>query len=548
MSAKNHFIDSCTFTSNVCYGDSTSYAGAVYLAATNSIVSNCVFNSNKQNNGIGASAVTLYSSDSYFSKIINCNFTSNTASNGISGALNVYDCYGVTLENLRFVSNSAKSIGAIKWTPQSSSLHISKMNNMHFENNKATNGYAGAVYWKCSYGTMSNVVFKGNTATSNAGGLYWNSTRGTLINGSFINNVGLVGGAIYWYASYGALDNLTFKNNNATSYAGAVYVGHIFVSVKNCNFESNNVRSGYGGALCWASANGTLSYSNFTRNTASTYGGAICWWGAEGMLTNLILRNNEAKGSYSGALKLNANKIEVYNSLFENNKAKTTGGAINVYGAENIINNCVFNNNLATTIGGAINVTGNNSEITNCNFTGNKANGGYGGAVFVKSQLAIYLDDNIQFGVISAGNNDFYTVGIIPTYAIIYITPNGNGNGSFNNPTNWNDALVHIAPRGKIFFKDGTYVLSEQTLSKKFIKLIGLNKGGAIINANRAGRVFTVTGKGIELMDIWVQVIMVLQFYGKEIMESFQIVHLTIMKSITIQVMVLFISVQIQKY
>ena len=502
MSAKNHFIDSCTFTSNVCYGNSTSYAGAVYLAATNSIVSNCVFNSNKQNNGIGASAVTLYSSDSYFSKIINCNFTSNTASNGISGALNVYDCYGVTLENLRFVSNSAKSIGAIKWTPQSSSLHISKMNNMHFENNKATNGYAGAVYWKCSYGTMSNVVFKGNTATSNAGGLYWNSTRGTLINGSFINNVGLVGGAIYWYGSYGALDNLTFKNNNATSYAGAVYVGHIFVSVKNCNFESNNVRSGYGGALCWASANGTLSYSNFTRNTASTYGGAICWWGAEGMLTNLILRNNEAKGSYSGALKLNANKIEVYNSLFENNKAKTTGGAINVYGAENIINNCVFNNNLATTIGGAINVTGNNSEITNCNFTGNKANGGYGGAVFVKSQLAIYLDDNIQFGVISAGNNDFYTVGIIPTYAIIYITPNGNGNGSFNNPTNWNDALVHIAPRGKIFFKDGTYVLSEQTLSKKFIKLIGLNKGGAIINANRAGRVFTVTGKGIEIYNL----------------------------------------------
>ena len=82
-----------------------------------------------------------------------------------------------------------------------------------------------------------DVVFKGNTATSNAGGLYWNSTRGTLINGSFINNVGLVGGAIYWYGSYGALDNLTFKNNNATSYAGAVYVGHIFVSVKNCNFD-----------------------------------------------------------------------------------------------------------------------------------------------------------------------------------------------------------------------------------------------------------------------------------------------------------------------
>ena len=502
MSAKNHFIDSCTFTSNVCYGNSTSYAGAVYLGATNSIISNCVFNSNKQNNGIGCSALTVYSSDNYFTKVLNCNFTSNTASNGVRGALNVVDCYGVTLDNLRFVSNSAKSIGAINWIPQSSSLHISKMNNMHFENNKATNGYAGAVYWKCSYGTMSNVVFKGNTATSNAGGLYWNSTRGTLINGSFINNVGLVGGAIYWYGSYGALDNLTFKNNNATSYAGAVYVGHIFVSVKNCNFESNNVRSGYGGALCWASANGTLSYSNFTRNTASTYGGAICWWGAEGILTNLILRNNEAKGSYSGALKLNANKIEVYNSLFENNKAKTTGGAINVYGAENIINNCVFNNNLATTIGGAINVTGNNSEITNCNFTGNKANGGYGGAVFVKSQLAIYLDDNIQFGVISAGNNDFYTVGIIPTYAIIYITPNGNGNGSFNNPTNWNDALVHIAPRGKIFFKDGTYVLSEQTLSKKFIKLIGLNKGGAIINANRAGRVFTVTGKGIEIYNL----------------------------------------------
>jgi len=188
MTAKNHYIDHCTFTGNVAYGTDNIAAGAICLKATNTVISNCIFNNNK-NQQSGASALSISDTGNYFTKIINCNFTSNSAASGNYGALRAYNVYGLSLENLRFVGNNALTSGAINWAPQNSNMHISTMNNVYFENNKATNGVAGAVYWRCNYGTMYNAIFKGNSATSYGGALYWNSTYGTIENASFINNL-----------------------------------------------------------------------------------------------------------------------------------------------------------------------------------------------------------------------------------------------------------------------------------------------------------------------------------------------------------------------
>ena len=382
--------------------DNNGAAGAVFINANNTSISNSIFIKNMAglNGGaIGSSAMMVENSI-----ITNCTITNNTA-NGSAGGIGMQS-KNFHIYNSTFKYNEAKGlfddITAKPYYPGNGGAMVmrgwdSYAYNCTFIGNIAKQHGGATFSTNTSYNPSNNntgfelCTFIDNTAGSNGGAVDWaaGATYGYIMDSTFINNTAKrSGGAIHWSGHYGTVSNSTFINNNATGEVISVIGGIL--------------GGGDGGAIVWVGSHGIINDScNFTSNYAKNRGGAIYIHGnATENSTNVTIHDSIFIDNYAG---INGGAVDwhdgshdgaIYNSIFENNIAGSNGGAVFWSGHHGDIWNSNFTNNMAKGLlmdehgnigdGGAVIWSGMNGTVENCRFIDNIANQ-RGGAVYLQN-------------------------------------------------------------------------------------------------------------------------------------------------------------------
>ncbi|MEE5994918.1 MAG: hypothetical protein V3G42_17090, partial [Oscillospiraceae bacterium] len=157
-------------------------------------------------------------------------------------------------------------------------------------------------------------------------------------------------------------------------------------------------------------ADGELFDCIFINNSAGLFGGAI----TTGLstddisvnMTNCYFENNSAP--HGGAILIKGENVHVIDSIFKDNKAKTSyGGAIYILGKNAIIANTTFEENMAFKFGAGIFITGSNASIYKSNFTKNLAD--VGAAIYIIGENAS-IEDSI-FDLHNVKNGTVYIKG-----------------------------------------------------------------------------------------------------------------------------------------
>ena len=189
---------------------------------------------------------------------------------------------------------------------------------------------------------QGNVVIDGD-ASSNSIFIFHTYAQANFINIKFRNNKPKYGGAIF--VNYGAGTSRNVVEMNMT--------------IDRCTFE-NFESSSRGGSIYafYTKGNLTVKDSHFINSSAGSWGGAICV-GYSAVTDGL---NVEISGSTfencsannGGACYLQANTLNVVDSLFNNNSANADSGALYIYNSTASIDNCIITNNKAGSKGVAI--------------------------------------------------------------------------------------------------------------------------------------------------------------------------------------------------
>ena len=247
-------------------------------------------------------------------------------------------------------------------------------NNTTFKNNFAQlNGGVFVVYH--SDFEVKNSTFD-NNATGNDGAIGWlNNTnydkKLDIEDSTFTNNRGISldsGQSMgsfwiqYWYATPedpAVFKNVVFRGNVLAAGGGISGYGgsdSTFVSVDNMDFYENKVSSG--GAFYLQNGNYDIKNLHVHDNTGTN--ATAIYSTANVTLTDSIIEDNETSGSAAGIL-VRANKLYIDNTQIINNKANGTyGGGIYVYGyykgynPDVKIDNTIITNNSAICGGGIV--------------------------------------------------------------------------------------------------------------------------------------------------------------------------------------------------
>ena len=232
--------------------------------------------------------------------------------------------------------------------------------------------------------TFINVTFKNIDCNI----LMQLSTTGTnTLNGCVFDNITTGTGrtsVVYNNGGFMNIINSNFTNCNTPygtiSNYNALGVDKVSMNVTNCRFENNSASTEPG-------AINNCGLLNVT-NSAFINNNAVWWAGAIHTHTNAYTRINNSNftsntAGWNGGALFTYSKLEVYNSIFEDNNCSTDngGGAIGAYNygsSYNItIENCTFNsnNNLASNgRGGAISVlNGGYLDVHSSTFNNNNA-------------------------------------------------------------------------------------------------------------------------------------------------------------------------------
>ena len=85
--------------------------------------------------------------------------------------------------------------------------------------------------------------------------------------------------------------------------------------------------------------------------------------------------------------------------------------------------------------------------------------------------------------------------------SICYVSPNGKGDGSQNNPTNWNAILTSYSNYDVLVFLSGTYYIDNQlTISKSNLMIRG--SGNTVFDGKNKHRILYVTAENVVVEDI----------------------------------------------
>ena len=318
----------------------------------------------------------------------------NAKSNSEGGAI-YYNGGSGFINDCSFVNCSASSGGAIYY--DGLSLVI---NNTIFKDNSASNFGAG-IYIQANSTIISECIFTNNTAGNNGGAIYLrkNSRQfnivsennnpqgpGNIASGSYaiamgmkvsVGSSGSIGWGMYINITNSASTICIGNNNNVNNSFASTIIGN------NININDSIATSALNDLIMKDTFG--IFYSKFDSNTAGNQGGAVYMYDG----TSLIVNASSFKGNLAndgGAIR--SSDINVYDSNFTLNHAKSKGGAILVCGEANIYSS-IFRNNTAYYRGGAV-YSGLTKKVTKVYYstfdsngiTGLRSGDYYGGALF----------------------------------------------------------------------------------------------------------------------------------------------------------------------
>lgn len=239
-----------------------------------------------------------------------------------------------------------------------------------------------------------DLIFANGYSTINglAGGVTLQQAEATFINCVFQNNTGNQpstggGGTVVAVNSIAFFFNSTWTGNSDENYGGGLSVStHAKVFVHNSRFTNNRTNlpnhaiNAAGGGIYVANATLRVSNTRFDNNQAGYVGGAIysigAWsdTGSDILVANCTFENNQAVRDASvsfpypteaGAFHAeDLTTAKIYNSRFITNSAMV-GGGVNLYRANVEIYNSIFQGNRATGIGAGIGFGGAISAVSN---------------------------------------------------------------------------------------------------------------------------------------------------------------------------------------
>ncbi len=336
-------------------------------------------------------------------------FNSNTASQAGGAIYNNSDY--LTLDGLAFNNNTAYSkvdeekgdtgFGGAVFNSQGKTVTVS---NSSFNGNKS--GLSGGAIFNGGTANVSGNTFTGNSAqaggaifnqdtlniaentfeanSASYGGAIMNYETGkiTTLGGKYnANTASIAGGAIYNAGSINTIGG-SFTNNKAELGGGAIVTGQTgkLNEIKNASFSGNSTiaEEGIGGAILNGQETGkiTVDSSSFNSNS-SVVGGAIATTG-DMDIKNSAFSGNIAKSS-GGAIYNNSGTLNISSSTFDSNNAESGGAIVNAISSEKnkygtaVINDSTFTNNTAKIAGGAITSSGD-LTVTGSTFKNNSAN------------------------------------------------------------------------------------------------------------------------------------------------------------------------------
>ncbi len=323
----------------------------------------------------------------------NCDFTGNEANrSGVVGletmsSLNATDCTFADNTTVGF----GAAIGAQVFPPPP--LYVNDgiditLTRCDFLRNQCRND-GGAIYFHGTGNTTSSSLtitdcnFDGNqtTLTGYGGAMFADNTGqasviATISGTTFNNHVAAEGGGALYFSNLSRLEvtDCTFTGNRSRSNGAAVRAGGGDSSFQRCTFVENESTSG-DAALALSSAIQTdIDKCLFVRNSGREWGGALLHGGFTQSLaiSNSVFRGNTCREGRGGALMTFAPDVQIVNSLFVGNVAKTDGGGIEAWDSfVQLTNSTVYGNTAQTGSSGGLH--GNNSyfAISNSILRGN---------------------------------------------------------------------------------------------------------------------------------------------------------------------------------
>ncbi|WP_298501802.1 hypothetical protein [uncultured Methanobrevibacter sp.] len=324
-------------------GNRNGVGSAIHIKTNNITIYNCTFEGNTAIDG--GAIYTSYDPLTAKNLVVRyCRFIKNHALKS-AGALAAFG-NNTLLENCVFDSNGAYNLDG-KYVPFGGAIQLGldeyvvkcTVNNCRFYNNfvNATNSGAhggagclrdGIEYKRCIF--INNSAGQGGALTFHSSGLVKDCT--------FTNNSAkYFGGAIstgyYLYAEMDfRAENCNFENNTAPI-GGAIQVNGYHVNINDCNFNNNTV-SQTGGAIHCNAENVNITRSNFNGNVANVDGGAVFLNGKNTFIKDSSFISNEAipdvkklDDGLGGAIYINSTQARVENSEFYYNTARN-GSAI----------------------------------------------------------------------------------------------------------------------------------------------------------------------------------------------------------------------------
>ena len=380
------------------------YGGAIRVGGAFRMTS-CTFEENSSSLNGGALFINAGQDN-----VIKNNEFINNSSDASGGAIYLKEYYGgLTIDGLRFSSNTAQQAGAII-----AEIEFT-LTNSTFEGNLATAGNGGAIYLK--NGTISNCEFSTNKATQNGGSIWAESGTVNLSNSNFTGNEStLNGGAIHFANASSDILNCKFISNKASADGGAIRaIGTSSLTISGTTKITNNTASVRGGGITLVDAsrlimdNGEISTNKVSKTASAVYGGGVYVnSGCTFTMNAGTIHNNTTSGLYTfgGNVYLTDSLFEFKGGIISGDgstkQAKFGGGVTNMgtfIMTGGTISKCVSEIGSGVSNGGTATITG--GLIVDCVASNNVSNAG----------KAIANNGTLNLGNVSLGSGQDITMG-----------------------------------------------------------------------------------------------------------------------------------------
>jgi len=291
-------------------------------------------------------------------------------------------------------------------------LHSGETNDAVIDGFTVMNGYApgvadnklgGGILCEGSSPTITNCIFRNNTA-SRGGGIMLLSTTNPVIDGCVVfENEGVfgTGGIRAWGGTANlTITNTTISGNTAIQGAGGIYCQDVVLTITNCivsaNVELPGVGSGVGGIIVSGRSSATITGCTITENTGADGVAGGLQYTANGPLVmdNCTISGNSSPFRGGGVYWSSAEPGSITNCLISNNTAAESGGGIALFDSSPIwlspiLANCTITGNSAGQDGGGLLCATGTPAVVNCTISDNTAGSRGGGIACLASAATL---------------------------------------------------------------------------------------------------------------------------------------------------------------